>query len=206
LRFKTPSRWFHKLDRGNSLDVKLCTQYLVLFVVTIDSSKGKYPHHMFRCFHILWNKLLAVTTSTSVSLTDIREANHGAKNLTMLACFELRIFSLNEFGSSSGTGPADLKRDNTGAVKYKNDRRIAGVKMAMIEQEMQTPPPKGIGIRQSTRFTFHHQTLGSFKIFSTGAIIIDEMRSAIRSTFEKFTLNFCVSPLSSKFLWLSLVN
>src|SRR5271170_416659 len=146
LRFKTPSRWFHKLDRGNSLDVKLCTQYLVLFVVTIDSSKGKYPHHMFRCFRILWNKLLAVTTPTSVSLTDMREANHGAKNLTMLACFELRIFSLNEFASSSGTGPADLKRDNTGAVKYKNDRRIAGVKMAMIEQEMQIPPPRPRGL------------------------------------------------------------
>jgi len=94
---------------------------------------------MFRCFRILWNKLLAVTTPTSVSLTDMREANHGAKNLTMLACFELRIFSSNDCGFSSGTGPADLKKDNAGVVKYKNDRRIAGVKMAMIEQEMQMP-------------------------------------------------------------------
>jgi hypothetical protein len=136
---------------------------LVLFVVTIDSRKGKYPHHMFCCFHILWNKLLAVPTPTSISLADMKEANHGAKNLTTLACFELRIFSSNDFGFSSGTGPADLKKDNAGAVKYKNDRRIAGVKMAMIEQETQMPPQ---GDWYSTRFTSHAETLGSFKIFS----------------------------------------
>jgi hypothetical protein len=123
---------------------------LVLFVIAIDSSKGKYSNHIFRCFHILRNNLLAVTTPTSVSLADMWEANHGAKNLTMLACFEFRIFSSNELGFSSGTGPADLNRDNAEAAKYKNDRRIAGVKMAMSENEMQLPP-KGIGIRHVSR-------------------------------------------------------
>jgi len=142
LRFESPLGWLHKLEGGNLVDLKLCTQDLVLFVVTIDSGKGKYPHHIFRCLHILWNKLLAVTTPTSVSLIDKREANHGAKNSTILACFELRIFSSNDFGFSSGTGPADLKRDNAGAVRYKNETRSAGVKMAMIQQEMQNVPQR----------------------------------------------------------------
>jgi len=83
--------WFHELDCGKSLDVELGTQCSVCLIITVDGCEGEYPGHMFRCLGKPWSKVLAVAAPTRISRA-IGVLDHGAKNSTMLACFELRIF------------------------------------------------------------------------------------------------------------------